>query len=348
MTSPFADDPDIKYGTFWFESSLYTTTYGICNHHVIAMNLTPFDNTFRNAADLDVIVSGSDLGGVWEDEVEIGGMKSNVMVKAYAKDGANIPVETFNLMPKKKTRRLQFTFTGTKPAKMYTVNSFVDNADQKYGVILFETSPYITTYNVCSRHKMYMNLVPIAAEFNSASDLDVVLQGSLINQSCMDTVEIDGESNTVIVQVLKSPKETRTTSVGSRVINTMEITFTGKTKSRLLVSPDPELDCDCENCKSWLGVTNNSFADQPQLKYAFVNFETNPCIKTFDICSNSVMFMSLLDMQVYGSDVGCTWTDEVAIDGCDNAVKVCIKSPAAPVQIVHFTISVGMKDQASQ
>ncbi|KAF9436619.1 hypothetical protein BGZ76_003460 [Entomortierella beljakovae] len=360
-TATFADHPETKYGTIWFETTPYTTTYNLCSHHVIATNLTPFDDdTVRNKANLDVIVSGSDLGGVWEDEVEIDGMKNNVTIKVYAADAAIVSSQNYSLMPK-KTRKLEFTFSGTKKAKMvftiatdcgcstcqgwsrYTTASFVDNPDQKYGFINFETSPYTTTFDICSRHEMKMNLVPFLAEVNKAEDLDVLISGAELNGVFTDTVEIDGELNTIKVKVLKAPKAPMVNSAVSRTLNQLELNFTGSKKSRLLYSVDPELDCDCDNCKWWIAQATDTFGDKPNHSYGYFNMELSPYTKTYDICSNNVMYMNLvdfeyiermaadLDMQVFGSDVGCSWTDKVMIDGSESVLKIDVKAPLRPL-----------------
>ncbi|KAF9375974.1 hypothetical protein BGX21_003616 [Mortierella sp. AD011] len=79
----FSDNSDFKYGP-------ETKTFDLCPHHVMALNLTSFDdNTVRNAADLDVFISGDDIRGVWEDELEIEDEMNNITVKVYAADTTN-------------------------------------------------------------------------------------------------------------------------------------------------------------------------------------------------------------------------------------------------------------------
>ncbi|KAG0285488.1 hypothetical protein BGZ98_005490, partial [Dissophora globulifera] len=213
----FSDNSDFKYGAFYFETGPETRTYDLCPHHIMILNLTPFeDDTVRNAADLDVFISGDDVGGVWEDELEIGGEKNNITVKVYAADSVETPTQAYSPLAK-KIRKLQFEYT--------------DEPNRNYGVIFFESSPYTTTFDICSRLEMHMNLVAFLAESNKAKDLDVIVKGGVLNQTFKDTVDINGETNTVIVKVLKGPKAARAISEGSRVTNMMELNFMEKKKS---------------------------------------------------------------------------------------------------------------------
>ncbi|KAF9969047.1 hypothetical protein BGZ73_008784 [Actinomortierella ambigua] len=374
-TGAFSDNSDIKYGAFFFEKGPESMTFDICPHHMMFLNLTPFDDdTIRNAADLDVLITGEDVGGIWEDDVEIKGEKNNITVKVSAADSTKMPIQAYSPMAK-TIRTLQLEYTGTKKSKMvftvtrgcgcptcrwwsqYETDTFKDEPNRSYGVIFFETSPFTTTFDICSRLEMHMNLVPFLSESNKAKDLDVIVKGEVLNQTFKDTVEIDNEANTVVVKVLRGPMAARPTSEGSQV-NNMKIDFTetkkswvpfkGKQLSRVLVCPHPELRCDCENCKWWEGKCTVPFADQPEYKYGYIDFESNPCSMTFNLCSNNMLFMNLvvpgdkvihkaadMDLQVHGSDVGCTWTDTVAVGGAENMVTISIMDPPPPPPVEH-------------
>ncbi|KAF9582074.1 hypothetical protein BGW38_000678 [Lunasporangiospora selenospora] len=358
----FADDPNIKYGVIHFENSPMTETYNLCPNYVIAMNLTSFDDEVaRNAADLDVVISGNDIGGSWEDQVEIDGQTNAIKAKVYVVGTTSVSAQNSSSFAK-KTRTLQFDFTGPKKCKMvftvtrgcgcltcrwwskYETATFTDESERNYGVIFFESSPYTTTFDICSRHEMHMNLVPFDTDSNKAEDLDVVVTGDMIGRSYSDTVDIDGESNKVVVKVLKGRKAARTISASQQAYNKLEFEFTGDKKCRVLITPDPEGDCECEKCVWWQQYFTNSFTDDPSIKYTYIDFETSPSTQTFSLCSSSVMFMNLvpfddttdrnaadLDLQVYGSDIGCSWTDTVTIDGTENVVKIKIFTPPAPI-----------------
>ncbi|KAG0323490.1 hypothetical protein BGZ99_002747 [Dissophora globulifera] len=368
-TATFADSPETKYGAIWFESSPHTTTFNLCSHHVIAMNLVPFDDvTVRNAADLDVLVSGSDLGGVWEDEVKVVGVMNKVTVKVYAADTSVESSQIYSLMPK-RTRKLEFTFSGPKKSMMVftvtngcgcstcrwwsqnTTKSFVDNPDKKYGVITFESSPFTIAFDICSRHKMQMNLVPFNTKAIKTKDLDVLISGAELNAVFTDTVKIEGKLNRVKVKVLKAPKAASTNSVASWSLNQLQLNFTGVKRSRLLYSVDPELDCDCDNCKWWIAQATNAFKDEPNRAYGYFNFEISPYTMTYEICPNNVVLMSLvdfeniernaadLDIQVFGSEVGCGWTDKVTIEGFESVLRIDIKAPPLPPRVAYVTVT---------
>ncbi|KAF9982220.1 hypothetical protein BGZ79_005977, partial [Entomortierella chlamydospora] len=160
---------------------------------------------------------------------------NNITVKVYAADTTETAIQAYSPLAK-TIRTLQLEYSGAKKCKMvvtvtrsqYEADTFADEPNRNYGVIFFESSPYTTTFDICSRLEMHMNLMAFLAESNKAKDLDVIVKGDVLNQTFKDTVDINGETNTVIVKVLKGSKAARATSEGSQVTNMMELNFMEK------------------------------------------------------------------------------------------------------------------------